>query len=292
MNQKRALFWTVLIVLLLAGLPAVSAQTNVLESVAQIFGGQDFGTIYNNYWWIIDLIIYLFLFGFVGKLALGHQFQGKGGSLGIIVGVALAISVVFFESNTGFRLGHIGPFGLAVALVIFGIVVYRLFEGLFPAQGGGLNGAALAFTFVAIYGFLITIASPLFIWVARQNNPYLSFLSAILNIALLASLVVIVWKGAGFITRTFQGGNPVQNLFQPQAPQPHQPAQHQAQQGAQANQRQQQIAQIVGNINQLENRLLALMQNQQLNQQQRLNELANLLALLIQYRQQIANIPP
>ena len=288
--DKRKLIVPALFLLLLS--ISVSAQsTNIFESIKSVFGNQDFGTLYTNYWWIIDMIVYLFFFGYIGRLTMGQQFQQRGGPLGVVVGVALAISVVFFESKSGFRLGNIGPFGLAVALVIFAIVVWQFFQGM------GLGaGASLAWVFVAIYGFLLTVANPLFQWIAQQNSPWLNLLSAILNIMLLISIFAIIWNIGRWVPGLFQGGqNPLQNILNPQQQQPAQPQQQQAaqqaQQAAQAQQRQQQIAQVLQRLNNLQNRILAATQQQQVNQQQLVNELANAIAELIQLRQQIQNIP-
>ncbi len=185
--------------LLLLLVPVVSAQaTNIFESISGIFGGQDFGTMYSQYWWIIDMIVYLFFFGYVGKLTMGNQFQGKGGGLGIVVGVALSIAVVFFESTSGFRLGNIGPFGLAVALVIFGIVVWRFFKGM--GFGGGTSAAWM---FVFIYGFALTIASPLFKWIDNQEGWWWDMIVGLLNLFLLIAIIAIAaqlrqfFKGSG-----------------------------------------------------------------------------------------------
>lgn len=197
MNWKKQVLTLILLSLLLA--TAVSAQaTNIFESISGIFGGQDFGTLYGQYWWIIDMIVYLFFFGYIGKLTMGQQFQGKGGGLGIVVGVALSIAVVFFESTSGFRLGNIGPFGLAVALVIFGIVVWRFFKGM--GFGGGTSAAWM---FVFIYGFALTIASPLFKWIDNQEGWWWDTIVGLLNLFLLIAIIAIVaqlrqfFKGSG-----------------------------------------------------------------------------------------------
>lgn len=275
----------------------LAQSTNVLQSIKDVFGNQDFGTLYDNYWWVIDLIIYLFFFGYVGRLTLGQQFQQRGGPLGVVVGVALAIAVVYFESTSGFRLGNIGPFGLAVALIIFAIVVYRFFQGMGIGQG-----AALAWVFVAIYGFLLTIAAPLFKWMTEQNTWWWNLLLALLNLFLLISIIAIIWQLGRMVPGLFQGGaqNPLQNIFgggaggqqqqRQRQPQQRQAAQ-QAQQAAAAQQRQQQIAQVIQRINQLQNQLLQTVQQQNVNQQQLVNQLAQAIAELITLRQMIQNIP-
>ncbi len=291
------------LLLLVSG--AAAQSTNVLQSIKDVFGNQDFGTLYDSYWWVIDLIVYLFFFGYVGRLTLGQQFQQRGGPLGVVVGVALAIAVVFFESTSGFRLGHIGPFGLAVALIIFAIVVYRFFQGLLAQPNQGPNTAALAWTFVAIYGFLLTIAAPLFKWMASQNAWWWNLILALLNLFLLISILAIIWGLGRMVPGMFQGGaqNPLQNIFggrggAPPAAQPpaggrvRQRGQQQgAQQAVQAQRRQQQIAQVVQRINQLQAQLLNAVQQQQGNQQQLINAIAQAIAELINIQNQIRNIP-
>ena len=208
MGDKKQVWLLVLIALFtVVAVPAVFAQsTNVFESISSVFGNQDFGTLYDHYYWIIDLIVYLFFFGYIGKLTLGQQFQQKGGPLGVVVGVALSIAVVYFESTSGFKLGHIGPFGLAVALIIFAIVVYKFFQGLLQQEGQGPNMAAFAWTFAAIYGFLLTVAAPLFQWIAQQNKWWWNLILATLNLFLIISIFAIIWQLGKMVPGLFQGG--------------------------------------------------------------------------------------
>lgn len=214
MNAKKSMLLIAAVLFLLAlslsatavynfpGTSGGGSSTSIFATISSVFGNQDFDTMYNQYWWIIDLIIYLFLFGYIGKLTIGHQFGNKGGPLGVIVGVALSVATVFFESTSGFRLGNLGPFALAVALALFMIVIFRMFDGL--NLGKGFSGAI---TFVAGYGFLLTVAQPLFKWMNNQNNPWISSLVGILNIALVISVVAIIWGLARKLPGMFGGGN-------------------------------------------------------------------------------------
>lgn len=201
--KKSALLLLLGILAMLVVVQAVSAESqsaNIFESFRNILGG-DFGQTYDTYWWIIDMLVYLFFFGYIGKLALSQQFQGKGSPIGVVFGVALSIALVFFEAKQGFRLGHLGPFALAILLVALAVITWKFFQGF-----GMGKGAAAAWVVVIIYGFLITIASPLFLWIQKSNNPYLNLVGSILQIGLFISIVAILWNGFGFVSKMFKGG--------------------------------------------------------------------------------------
>lgn len=279
--DKRKLVLLTLGVVLIAT-PVLAQSTSVFESISSVFGNQKFDVMYTQHWWIIDLIIYLFFFGFIGKLTLGQQFDRKGGPLGVIVGVALAIAVVYFESTSGFRLGNIGPFGLAIALIIFAIVVHKFFSGLLQQQGQGINYAAFAWTFVAIYGFLLTVASQLFTWIKTQNNPWLNVFSAVLNILLLISVVAIIWQIFRIVPNLFNanlnipgiGGNPP--AANPQQPAPAAPAAAQVA-----------VGNVINQLNAAAVNLQHVQQQLQAGQQVQAQQLRQLLQQIIQIDTQL-----
>ncbi len=200
--KKSVLLFLTIIFLLLAVqvVSAASQSGNIFDSFKNIFGS-DFGQLYKDNWWIVDLIVYLFFFGYVGKLALGNQFQGKGGSLGIVFGVILAIALVAFEAKTGFQLGSLGPFAMAILVLALAFITWKFFKGL--GMGGG--GAA-AFAVVVIYGVLSTVASPLLNILRENDNPTIQMIASIIDLLLLIAVIAVAWNGFSFVFRMFRGG--------------------------------------------------------------------------------------
>ena len=172
----------------------------IFDSFRNILGG-DFGQIYNDNYWIIDMIVYIFFFGYVGKLALAKQFDNKGGVIGVVFGVMMSIALVFFEATQGFRLGNLGPFAAAVLMVTLALVVWKFFQGV-----GMGKGAAGAWVFVIVYGFMVTIFDKVFQYLISSDNQWLNILANILQIGALVGLAAIIWNGVGFLGRMFKPG--------------------------------------------------------------------------------------
>ncbi len=288
MKKRRVLsiiLWVTLLGLVLV--QSVSAA-GIFDSLDRILGGDSLGDIYENHGLWIDLIIYIFLFVYVARFALErNQAGGNFRPLSTVMGIALAIGTMAFEWKSGFRLGDIGPFGLAVALLMFGWVIYRLGNGM---GIGGYQSASIAF--IGIYGFLGSIGSTIFDEVNKRwpNNAAVGFIESILNILLIAAIIGVVIALVRFIPGMFgQGTNTFGNIFG--QPQQQQQQQQQAAGAQQAAQRQQQIANLLLRINQAQGRLGNVIGNQQLNQQQRIQQLRNLMAEIRQIGQEIRNLP-
>lgn len=188
MNRRTILILTLYLITLVSFATVVSAQAGIGESFNQLLGGKSAGEFYLNYSLIIDLIIYLFLFGYAGRLALQNQQGFK--PLGVVVGVALAISAIAFEWQSNFRIGNMGPYALAVAAVIFGLVVWRFFHGL---GFGGFTGAAWVWVF--LYGSLLSVFQPLYALLQKEaaTNAVWNFALLVMNVAFIVSAIAIVW---------------------------------------------------------------------------------------------------
>lgn len=203
-TPKKSVLLLLTIIFLLLAVQVVSAQPqsgNIFDSFKNIFGS-DFGELYKNNWWVVDLIVYLFFFGYIGKLALGNQFGGKGGSIGIVFGVAMAIALVAFEAKTGFQLGNLGPYAMAVLVLALAFITWKFFHGL-----GMGNGSAAAFAVVVIYGTLATVASPLLKALRDSDNSTIKMFASIIDLLLLIAVIAVAWNGFSFVFRMFKGGS-------------------------------------------------------------------------------------
>lgn len=208
-TPKKSVLLLLTIIFLLLAVQVVSAASqsgNIFDSFKNIFGS-DFGQLYKDNWWIVDLIVYLFFFGYIGKLALGTQFQGKGGSIGIIFGVALAIALVVFEAKTGFQLGNLGPYAMAVLVLALAFITWKFFHGLGMGKGG-----AAAFAVVVIYGTLATVASPLLKALRDSDNSTIQMFASIIDLLLLIAVIAVAWNGFSFVFRLFKGGESTRGL--------------------------------------------------------------------------------
>ncbi len=281
MKKSKFILTTFLVTLLGLVLVQSVSAVGIFDSFNDILGGDSLGDIYENHGLWIDLIIYIFLFVFVARFAFErNQAGGNFRPLSTIVGIALAVGVMAFEWESDFRLGDIGPFALAVALLVFAVVVYRLIHGL---GVGGFQSAA--FAYIAIYGFLATVASPLFAFMQESDNEVMSLVGGILNLLLIFAIIGVVVALIRFVPGMFgQGANVLGNIGGQQ--------QHQQAAGAQqAAQRQQQVANLLLRVNQAQGRLGNAIGNQQINQQQRIQQLRQLMAEIRQIGQEIRNLP-
>ncbi len=284
MKKSKFILTTFLVTLLGLVLVQSVSAAGIFDSFNKILGGGSLGDIYESHGLWIDMIIYIFLFVFVARFAFErNQAGGNFRPLSTVVGIALAVGAMAFEWESGFRLGDIGPFALAVALLVFAVVVYRLIHGL---GVGGFQSAA--FAYIAIYGFLATVASPLFDFMQNSNNEVMSLVGSILNLLLIFAIIGVVVALVRFVPGMFgQGTNTFGNILGGQQPQ----QQHAAGGAQQAAQRQQQIAGLLLRINQAQGHLGNVIGNQQLNQQQRIQQLRQLMAEIRQIGQEIRNLP-
>src|SRR3989338_1884171 len=150
MNQSSA-FSIIITALIFASLSSAAlAQTDFFDSFNSITGGEDIGVFYAEHATWVDLIVYIFLFVYVAQFAFRGQ-QGMGKALPTVVGIVLAIGAMVAETQFNFNLCQLGPFALALALVVIAFTVYKAIHGM------GLGGASSwAFAYIIVYGFLMS----------------------------------------------------------------------------------------------------------------------------------------
>lgn len=131
MNKKKVLIFICLVVLVGMLSVNVFAAPNLLDTAFKPLGGLNVAKTYNNYWQIIDTLLYLLFFMGVVQFALEKQFEGRAGKTIIIVfGIMLAIGITIWTSKIGFKLGErLGPIAGSVFAILFFIFLVRLFRG-------------------------------------------------------------------------------------------------------------------------------------------------------------------
>ncbi len=201
-SSVRTIVLTVFLLMVLS--TSVAAQPGVFDSLERILGTDSLGTFYERFGLWVDLILMIFLFVYIAQFSFHALIQQDKAmrKVAIVVGIALAVSGAVWEANSGFRLGDLGPFAIAVLLIIMGWAIYQFIK----AMGWG-GWEAAAFAFVITYGFFLTLASPLFeeLYVAAEDNAFLSLIIALLNIGLLVAAIALAFAVFKVFSRVFGG---------------------------------------------------------------------------------------
>jgi len=191
---------------------ALSAIANAQEPFFRAFDylkNFELARVYSDYSALFDFFIYLFIFLGITKVVLEERFEGKGGEAIIIgIGTALALSLAVAEQRYDFNLGQISSFAAGIIILIMGFMLFQLFTKLGIAFSGML-------TFVSIYFFVSAITPEFFNWIADK----LPIVNLILVIAVIVSIIKIVYKllqkGLAYFKRT----EPAIETFKPVPPQ-------------------------------------------------------------------------
>ena len=205
--MKKQKFLFIAAAFLMAGVflsQAASAQT-VFDSLGEILGDTDsFNDFYENYSIWIDLIIFIIIFVSIARVSLGRTemfSQGPGKTLAIAIGIALAISAAVFEGNSGFRLSEIGPWALALVILIIGYMVYKIAEGI-----GFGSAQSIAAGLVVGYVLLVSIGSDITQGLTSQWSVVQTIFS-LLQIAFILGLFALGWAAIQYVMRRFSNGS-------------------------------------------------------------------------------------
>ncbi|GEM_PF-2884453 len=186
-----------------------------LNYVFNPFQGLDIAGFYQRYYQFIDAIIYLMLFISLAQYAFAKVYKmpdGKpsreGKMIAVAIGLALMVSMVVLESNTGWYLGKLVPVALLVFLLMLAILLYNLLLGLF--DGDNKKSVSGSLTYLIIYGLLVVPFGTLYQWIA-QNVPILSGLLGLASVAAFIYLVIQMFL-------LFRNNNPQQQIPGPHGP--------------------------------------------------------------------------
>lgn len=211
----------ILVALLLVG-PRITGQVYYYDYGASGFGygpgyfGGTFTTVYYQYGYIIDALVFLLIFLSVGKLVFTKHFGEHSKPLYVGVGLFLAFALLLWEERTGiYLLEFAGPFAaLMIPIVVLGVIYVALrksgvnfFFALFLTIIGvvallyGLRLTALQ-TYYNVINFLYNFWYPLgatFDCLAGgpRSNCGIGSLIVIIGVGALAVFLVVrrIWAG-------------------------------------------------------------------------------------------------
>ena len=171
-------------------LSAASVIAAPLDLVLDPLARFDIAGTYARYGFIIDGLIYFMILLGAAEVALRKQFASKSkqGAKAIVIGVgfALAISVMFWEWRSSFRLASIWPLALIMVFFTIGLVFYNFIK----AGVGACQKALGLLTFAFLFFFFQSLVPGAAAWFARSSNAYLRLLW---SIAILIAVFCIIW---------------------------------------------------------------------------------------------------
>lgn len=215
--DKKRIFLLVLAVFALSS--SVYAQSNGFGNMLNYWRGVDFGAAYLNIYYFVDFIIYLFLFLGIAMVGLEkfEQFNSNAGKwVARTMGVAMAIGVAVWESNSGFNLGKLG---ILWALVFIAVIVIMVFN-LFKSAGQGIPTAG-AWTFLILYLVLRSIFDDLWQWLVANAPVVAGLFDIAMLFAFLAALFgIFKWMGDMFGGGGGGEGGDSRIVFEPERHQP------------------------------------------------------------------------
>lgn len=141
-------------------------------------------SLYNRYHDGIDFVLYLFILIYACRAALARMYPDRHGkSLGTVVGIILAISLMLVQRSIGFSIRSFGPIAAGIIALLIAMTVYNLLRqaGMDHATGGS---TALVVTYFTIRAVL----PDFFLWADR--NEWAGYLHGILFL----SILVAIWK--------------------------------------------------------------------------------------------------
>ncbi|MFC1608091.1 hypothetical protein ACFL47_08985 [Candidatus Latescibacterota bacterium] len=167
-------------------LPVKYVSASVIDDLFSPFDGIDISQTYDQYYSVIDFIVYAIMFVGLSQATLGKRFEGKGGKAVVsAVGMVLAIGLAISERTLGFNLRSFGP--LAAGLFIF-FVGFMMYLGIKTAGMSAASSGSIAL--VVTYFSIRAVAPGFFDWMA--GNKYMSWMHAVLLIAVLISAYKVI----------------------------------------------------------------------------------------------------
>jgi len=165
---------------------AAQVSASVIDDLFSPFDGVDFSQTYDQYYSVIDFIVYAVMFVGISPATLGKRFEGKGGKAVVsAVGMVLAIGLTISERTLEFNLRSFGP--LAAGLFIF-FVGFMMYMGIKTAGMDAASSGSIAL--VITYFSIRAVAPGFFDWMA--GNKYMSWMHAVLLIAVLISAYRVI----------------------------------------------------------------------------------------------------
>ncbi len=191
--QSRNIVALFLVVFLLAT-PFVFGA-NILDQILRPFAGTNFGQTYNAYYYFVDGVLFIVLFIFLSKFALGKKFEGQP-AVPIIIGIVGGIGMAVFELQTGFNIGKMWWF--------FGLIFFLLFAAgiYYIAKQFGAN-TLIAFSVAYIFFYvLVQNTAPSLLAQIMQ----LDWLGGLISILFILAIIGLIY-GIIKLVKDIKSGN-------------------------------------------------------------------------------------
>ncbi len=197
--MDKRLLWRFLLAwaLLVVVLPLVAAADPLSQALGP-FAGFNVGQVYERFGTFLDFIAFAVLFVGAAQAGLKDVFKDQQ-VVPVIIGVILAVTASVFANRMGFRLSDLGPYALVIGLIIIGIAVYRMLNGM---GFGGVKAGAWAFVIAwALFSALIDK------WIPDQG--LLRTVFAMGHLLFLIGFVFLIIGAFGWVTQAVGGGGEV-----------------------------------------------------------------------------------
>jgi len=193
------------IILVLFGMIILASSVSAyytfsLDSVLNPFGNLNIASFYLRYYEFIDAMIYFLLFLSLSQMIYTKVYstyndKKSAKMVAVAVGLALAISMIVLEMDTGFKVGDLGVVALVVLLLVLAMLLYNVMLGLFTNEKNNKRVSA-ALTYLIIYGLIVVPFGTLYDWIQR-NTP---LLSGVLALAAVAAFILLIIEMIGLFT--------------------------------------------------------------------------------------------
>ena len=193
--MKRKL---IILPILISLLSSIVYAKNLLDSLFKPFFGWDIRATYERASVFIDFILYIFIFLYISRYAIGKRFEGQTAkALAVVISIVLTIGMSVFSTKMGFRLGDLGPLSALILFAILGIIAYNTLKGF----GAGTPSAG-AFAFLLVY-YTLKLSIPGFFTTFENLGD--GIIGGILAIGVVSAIVVAVIGLISGIKGSFTG---------------------------------------------------------------------------------------
>ena len=164
------------------------------------FSGVNIGSLYLQYFYFIDAIVYLILFLGLTQYVFGKVYKSADGKpareakiIAVGVGLALTFAMAVFELQTGFNLGRLSWYAALILYILLYFFLFSILKGMF-------DDVKIAFCIsnLIMYGVLYSTFYSLYYWI-EYNIP---LLMALLSVALVISFICVLLQ----LFKLFSGG--------------------------------------------------------------------------------------
>lgn len=191
MNKNHFILLVVLLIIFSSSI--VFAQINPLETIADFFGNIGLGGVYEKAPTFFDSLILCIIFISVGMIALGKRFDTNAGkALIITLGIALAIAAELFLVKKGIHLQDIGPYAIAILIVILAYCIFKLLVDYLEMEKSTAGMLTIVVAFFILDGLLSDNISK---FTSNDKYAMLIFLYSFLKAGMIIASIILVIKG-------------------------------------------------------------------------------------------------